>query len=354
MLWNKVDKFITSLPSLNRILEKKSLFSYIERPEMNIGQGDNKHSLFIGNNLEVLRYLLNQEIVKKYDLIFVDPPYNSHLDVIINDFSSKFPQIWYSGCSHLQWLKMMYLRLRLSLDLLHDNRGIIQICCDDKEYSYIRLLMDDLLGEHNFIGTHIWKSFSGAKSNTFFTQNHTYIIIYAKNRKKFHQFLNKSYTINPPESILDKFPTSIESRAELQHSLSNIITEPFLRYLNPKPVLLLEYLINTYAPNSEARILDLFSGTGTMFLAAIHNNLKKGLNVSVSGIQYPFSLKNFFRVDFTLSMKKNLHLSQLKHKTFIDLTLQRIFYEMKRNSWNNSSQIKVYKQILKPNKNSSQ
>ncbi|TFH27958.1 MAG: hypothetical protein E4G98_05695, partial [Promethearchaeota archaeon] len=225
----------------------------------------------------------------------------------------------------------------------------------DKEMAHVRLILDLIFGEYNFIGTYIWKSMKGAKSNTFFTHNHTYIFTFAKDLAKFKkQRKNGGDAPVVQESILDQYPDSIETRISLHNSLGAIIPPELIRFLNPKPLELLRFLLQSWAPHPDARVLDLFAGTGSLLLATILENLEylEHLDVRLSsgtatatrqtiGCQYPFALSDFFRI-------QNQGTTEFRHRCFTELTLQRLQYEFKANQWNRKTQIRVYQQILKP------
>jgi adenine-specific DNA-methyltransferase len=83
---------------------------------------------------------------------------------------------------HDKWLCMMMPRLKLLRELLCDE-GAIFISIDDNEQHRLRLLADDVFGEENFITNIIWqKKYAAASDARFFSDNHDFIIVYAKNK----------------------------------------------------------------------------------------------------------------------------------------------------------------------------
>ncbi|MHA1648047.1 MAG: DNA methyltransferase [Promethearchaeota archaeon] len=147
---------------------------------------DANHEFFICDNLKVLKGLL-PTYSNRVALIFVDPPYNSPKDFIINDFPRMKRSYWISGTTQGNWLSMIYARLLLARQFLHPDYGLIVYTIDEKEYSQSKLILDEVMGEKNYIGTFIWRSMEGLKPNSIFTYNHTYIIIYARNIDYFLQ-----------------------------------------------------------------------------------------------------------------------------------------------------------------------
>ena len=161
---------------------------------------DNTHHIFIeGENLEVLK-LLYKSYFGRVKLIYIDPPYNTGHDFVYRDdyreprraYLEKTGQVdaagnlltsnpETSGRYHSAWLSMMYPRLFLARQLLRDD-GVIFVSIDDHEVHNLRLLMNEIFGEENFIAQLIWKSrqFTDARAVTNVSTDHEYILVYAK------------------------------------------------------------------------------------------------------------------------------------------------------------------------------
>ena len=75
----------------------------------------------------------------------------------------------------------MYPRLKLARNLLRGN-GAIFVSIADHEVHNLRLAMDDLFGGENFVATIIWqKIFSPKNTARHFSEDHDYIVVYARN-----------------------------------------------------------------------------------------------------------------------------------------------------------------------------
>jgi adenine-specific DNA-methyltransferase len=152
-----------------------------------------------GDNLEVLK-ILQKSYSRKVKLIYIDPPYNTGNDFVyaddfkdnIQNYKELTGQTDSDGNSlttnkendgrfHTNWLNMMYPRLKLAQKLLRDD-GVIFVSIDDNEQANLKLLMDDVFGERNFVGNFIRKTKSAAKGvppvNMLVT-NHEYIVCYS-------------------------------------------------------------------------------------------------------------------------------------------------------------------------------
>ncbi len=149
----------------------------------------NDNLIIHGDNLKALKALLPL-YAGKIKCIYIDPPYNTGNEkwAYNDNVNSPMMQEWLGKVvdsedltRHDKWLCMMTPRLKLLRELLADN-GAIFISIDDNEYHHLRMLMDNVFGEQNFIETFIWKSRLGKGATAQETAKlHEYIICYAKN-----------------------------------------------------------------------------------------------------------------------------------------------------------------------------
>jgi adenine-specific DNA-methyltransferase len=165
---------------------------------------DTTSNLFIeGDNLEVLK-LLQNSYFKKVKTIYIDPPYNTGKEFIYRDNfhqslkdylvltgqidedgTKNIEKIDASGRKHSNWLRMMYPRLSKAYNLLR-NDGVIFVSIDDNELANLKLLLNEIFGEENFVETFIWqKNFAPKNDAKYFSTSHDYILCYAKNKELF-------------------------------------------------------------------------------------------------------------------------------------------------------------------------
>ena len=168
----------------------------------NKGEGkDSKNLFFTGDNLEVLRHLQNN-YQNKIDVIYIDPPYNTGQDDFAypDNFEYSDDQLEYmfgldddqltrlksiqGKSSHSAWLTFMYPRLQLAKYLLSKS-GVIFISIDDNEDSNIKLLLDNVFGEQNFIAQFIVTRSEGGGLAKQAIIGHDYLLTYAKNISQF-------------------------------------------------------------------------------------------------------------------------------------------------------------------------
>ena len=155
------------LPILNEVKERAILSDDADAPN---------HILIEGDNLEALT-ALSYSHEGKIDVIYIDPPYNTgNKDFVYNDSYVDNEDSY----RHSKWLSFMHKRLKIAKRLLSE-KGIIFISIDDNEMAQLKLLCNDIYGEHNFIAKFDWRKKTGAndaKDIAIVTES---ILLYAKN-----------------------------------------------------------------------------------------------------------------------------------------------------------------------------
>jgi adenine-specific DNA-methyltransferase len=130
--------------------------------------------LIHGDNLLALK-ALEQDFAGQVKCIFIDPPYNT---------GSAFEH-YDDGVEHSLWLSLMRERLEMLQRLLSED-GSIWITLDDNEAHYAKVLCDEIFGRRNFVATVIWrKNYSPKSTAKFFSVDHDYVLVFAKNIEKF-------------------------------------------------------------------------------------------------------------------------------------------------------------------------
>ena len=135
-----------------------------------VGGQNNDNWLIQGDNLDALKALL-PIFAGRVKCIYIDPPYNT---------KSAFEH-YDDNLEHSQWLSMIYPRLELLRELLAED-GSIWVSIDDNEAHYLKVVMDEVFGRGNFVTTVIWrKNYSPKSTARHFSEDHDYIVVYAKN-----------------------------------------------------------------------------------------------------------------------------------------------------------------------------
>src|SRR6266581_9081417 len=181
----------TAVESYHRVVPHHAL-------ELDAGLSESRKPSLVGNliiegdNLIALKSLLPTH-AGRIKCIYIDPPYNTGEEGWVYNDNLTQPQFkeWIGQTvgkegedftRHDKWCCMMYPRLALLKELLRDD-GAIFISIDDNEVASLRMLMDEIFGENNFIATIIWqKIYSPKGSAKFFSENHDYLVVYARSR----------------------------------------------------------------------------------------------------------------------------------------------------------------------------
>ena len=155
-----------------------------------------------GDNLEVLK-LLYKPYFGRVKLIYIDPPYNTGNDFVYPDNYADALDTYLKltgqrdaegnlltsnpetgGRYHSAWLSMMYPRLFLARQLLRED-GVMIVSIDDAELANLRLMLNEIFGEENFVGTVIWNSTKTVTNTALISVSHTYNLIFARSKEYF-------------------------------------------------------------------------------------------------------------------------------------------------------------------------
>lgn len=131
------------------------------------------HIVIQGENycaLETLLYTHESQV----DVVYIDPPYNTGTrDWIYNDrFVSPT-----DAYRHSKWLSFMERRLLHARRLLKPT-GVIFVSIGHDERHRLRLLLDQVFGEHNFVSEISRRSGAGGRQNTYVKQTLDYVLVY--------------------------------------------------------------------------------------------------------------------------------------------------------------------------------
>ncbi len=205
-----------------RVLQSPTTATLVpcEKESVNFDTSDN---IFIeGENLEVLK-ILQKSYFGKIKMIYIDPPYNTGNDTFI--YPDKFSETKGeylnrigdkdetgfmtreglfrknskdSGHYHSNWLSMMYPRLFLARNLLRDD-GVIFVSIDDNEVHNLRLLMNEVFGEENFVANIVWqKKYAATNDAKGFSAMHDHIVTYQKTENFGRNLFPRTVEQNKP------------------------------------------------------------------------------------------------------------------------------------------------------------
>jgi len=123
-----------------------------------------------GENWQALN-LLNERFASSIKTAYFDPPYNTSEETFVYKNSYR----------HSSWLAMMHDRIA-SLRAMLSEDGALLVAIDDAEAYRLKLSVDSVLGEDNYLGTIVVQSNPrGRGINSYYATSHDYYLVYAAN-----------------------------------------------------------------------------------------------------------------------------------------------------------------------------
>ncbi len=176
-----------------------SIGTLIPDPEESVNWDTTDNVIIEGDNLEVLK-LLQKAYHSKVNLIIIDPPYNTGGEFIYPDnfkeglreyleFSKQILEgrslattnSETSGRYHSAWLSMILPRLVCAKSLLAQG-GILACFIDDTEVQNLKLVLNEVFGEENFLAHIVWqKRYVSNATAKHISDMHDHILCFAKN-----------------------------------------------------------------------------------------------------------------------------------------------------------------------------
>lgn len=247
------------------------------------------NKIIFGDNLQVLKTLIEMKHrgeLKNADgtdgirLVYIDPPFATKQDFSNKDAKAYSDKL--AGAEFLEWLRKRLILLR---EVLSDD-GSIYVHLDWHKAHYIKILMDEILGEGNFKNEIIWHYDIGTAPKKDFKRKHDSILRYTKT----NNYIYNTITIPPknlkrydktdedgriymvrgdsgkrvyadegqPEDDVWTFYKSDELRS--LNSMSN--ERRSTKYPTQKPEKLIERIVKA-SSNEGDLVLDCFGGSGT-------------------------------------------------------------------------------------------
>jgi len=261
-----------------------------------------KNLLICGDNLTVLDDLKKQDV--KIDLIYLDPPFfsNRHYEVVWGDEAEvrSFKDRWAGGIHvYIEWMKERIIKM---YDVLKDT-GSFYLHCDWHAGHYLKAMLDEIFGYHNFRNEIIWCYRRYTASSNRFQRTHDNILFYTKTKDAiFNQELisygeksgkkdshykqdengrwfrwQKRKGQEPYKIYLSK---GVRLGDWWEIPFINASAKERLGYPTQKPENLLERIIRA-SSNKNDLILDPFCGCGTA-MAVAHGLGRKWIGIDIS------------------------------------------------------------------------
>ncbi|MBE7324689.1 site-specific DNA-methyltransferase [Nocardioides sp. Y6] len=179
-----------------------------------------------GDNLAVMQGLAPGSI----DLVVTDPPYNTgSLFSYVDDFRGADGG---RAGRHAAWVDFMRPRLEAMRAVLAPT-GALAISIDDNEQARLRLLLDEVFGEHNFLAQVVVNlNPKGRQLGGGFATDHEYLLVYAREARSCLLDARTSDTVDPADFGLRTDDGRAYRRLPLRNTNKkfNPVTSPSLHF----------------------------------------------------------------------------------------------------------------------------
>ena len=140
-------------------------------------------------------YLIRNQKKQSYDIIYIDPPYDTKTLLSYNDDRSD-------------WESFIRRKLVLAYGVLAED-GIIYMSIDDNRVVELAAIADGVFGKKNRLAIMI--THQAQRSNSKLVNVvHEYVLVYAKDKRKAHKMeVPKRYTEEAPD--IEKFKIAVEN-----------------------------------------------------------------------------------------------------------------------------------------------
>lgn len=213
------------------------------------------------------------------DLIYIDPPFATQKTRRHRRTGAAYDDRWAGGTR--EFLAFLMPRL-MECHRLLPAHGTLYVHLDWRAAHYVRVLLDTIFGESNFLNEIIWHYRTGGVSAKWFGRKHDTILVYAK-RIGAHRFnVEREGRFRTDGLNYDENgrPYKNTKKGRLYFNaagpaLTDVWDIPFLSTVSlertgwptQKPMALLERIIRASSREGDT-VADFFCGSGTTLVAA--------------------------------------------------------------------------------------
>lgn len=261
------------------------------------GEDIRKNRIYKGDNINCIVDLIKTGYGESFDLIYIDPPffsnakYTNRVDIDLGKKCSfnlfAYDDNWKGGL--VEYLEDIGLRINL-IRILLSKRGSLYVHLDYRAVHYIKIILDCIFGEENFINEIIWAYKSGGSSKRSFAKKHDTILMYSKSKEyiynpQFEKSYNrglKPYGFKGVEEFKDEvgWYTMVKMKDIWNIDMVGRTSKERVGYRTQKPEKLIERIIMT-SSNEGSLIGDFYGGSGTT--AVVAGKLKRRWIISDKG-----------------------------------------------------------------------
>lgn len=312
-----------SIKKAEKVLQSKDKGVFIEELILKNSEVNDKelNIIYHSDNIETIKDLLDKGYNEKIDLIYIDPPfyslanYNNKVQVRYGNNKETieyqaYKDTWKYGFK--EYLEMLAIRLFLMRELLSEE-GSIYIHLDFRAVHYIKIIMDYIFGETNFLNEIVWSYKSGGTSSKHFSRKHDNILVYAKSQNYiFNPQKEKSYNrgykpyrfkgVKEYEDSLGWY-TLVNLKDVWHIDMVGRTSRERVGYGTQKPEALLERIILSSSKEG-SMVADFFAGSGTtLAVSEKHNRRFVGSDIGNSSL---LTIKKRLMVSYKVLKKESI------------------------------------------------
>jgi len=275
---------------------------------------ENGNMLVRGDNLKFIKHMDRTGYTGKVKLIYIDPPFFSkaNYDAVIKidsdmmgDMSNvklyAYHDTWESGME--EYLQTLCVRLLAMRDLLSED-GCIWVHLDWHVVHYVKIIMDEIFGEKNFINEIIWNYKSGGTSKRHFSKKHDTLLFYSKSNKyyfkpqaeKSYNREFKEYRFKGVQEYKDDIGwyTMVNMKDVWQIDMVGRTSAERTGYATQKPEVLIERIVESCSKEGDVCV-DFFGGSGTL-ASVCHKMGRKWISCDLSQLAFSKAAKRLIEL----------------------------------------------------------
>lgn len=239
-----------------------------------------------GDNLKYMSELLQKGYAGRLRLIYIDPPFftrsSFNASIVLRDGTGSKKQVHHLAYDdkfdrNLEYyIENMTVRILMMKDLLSED-GLMWVHLDWHSSHYIKLVMDELFGEKNFVNEIIWCYKSGGSGKRHFARKHDSILVYSKSKnyylsvpqEKSYNRDYKPYRFKGVEEFRDEvgWYTMVNMKDVWNIDMVGRTSAERNGYATQKPMELMKRIIESSSKEGDL-VGDFFCGSGSFFEAS--------------------------------------------------------------------------------------
>lgn len=271
--------------------ESKAAYEEIKKDGFRVDAvigSESENILAVGDNMAFMKYLAeDMNMAGKIQMVYIDPPFfsktNYGAEIKLGTEKVKnvpamkqfaYHDSWQEGMD--EYLKMLCTRFYMIKDMLADD-GCIWVHLDWHVVHYVKILLDEIFGEKNFVNEVIWNYKSGGSSKKHYARKHDTLLFYAKSKnyyfepqkEKSYNRGYKPYRFKGVKEYRDEtgWYTMVNMKDVWQLDMVGRTSSERTGYVTQKPETLLMRILESCTREGDIAA-DFFGGSGTLAAAA--------------------------------------------------------------------------------------